>query len=244
MPEFVLGFAALANRLGQDTVGDPLQDQIQVDENYAVQMTTRGLLWFSQEANQAHFLPTTSEARQYRPEIFRDRGTTEGAFPSQPKGIVLHGTRGPGLPSTREQFDSTRGFATQTDLGWNATVGDDMVSIHFRADQWGFHARRASSHYIAFELAQPTKKDRISDAQVRAISWLIRAYVQPAWPNLKITVDNLPTHAEVENHGETGPNPDTGKLDGKDDVFPFEDVRADKLRARIAARLADRSWTV
>src|SRR4051794_17965999 len=85
MPEFVLGFKALADKLGPNVVGDPLQDQIQVDENYALQMTTLGLLWFSRGGNQAHFFRRAPKAELYKPHVFHDPGTAQGPFPVQPK---------------------------------------------------------------------------------------------------------------------------------------------------------------
>lgn len=103
------------------------------------------------------------------------------------------------------------------------------------AQVFGWNARAASSRYLAVEFAQGTVADAISDAQVRAFCWWMRSFALPAWPGLPLA---FPTHADVERSSETG------QRDGKSDVFPAGDARADELRARLMARLADQGWTV
>jgi len=58
MPEFVLGFKTLADQLGKDVVGEPLEDEHPwPDGTAAVQMTSKGLMWYSRGANKAAFIP-------------------------------------------------------------------------------------------------------------------------------------------------------------------------------------------
>jgi hypothetical protein len=116
--------------------------------------------------------------------------------------------------------------------GWNATIGDDEISIHMGANQWGWNARGCSDDYLAVEFAQPTVSHQISDAQVRAFCWFVRACRQ-TWPSL---TQYFPTHAELDG---TAPY---GIYDGKTDVFPRGDSRTAALRARILARLSDAGW--
>ena len=161
-----------------------------------------------------------------------------GRFTGTPKGVILHSSRsGAASKSCHEEFEGTAAWngANPDGLAWNATVGDDEIAIHLNPDEWGWNARRASSSYLAVEFAQPTAAQAVTDGQVRAFCWWLRARVLKQWPQL---ARNFPTHAEVEARGETG------QYDGKSDVFPLGDPRADALRARIAARLADESWSV
>jgi hypothetical protein len=58
MPEFVLGFKVLADQLGRDVVGEPLEDEHPwPDGTAAVQTTSKGLMWYSRAANKAAFIP-------------------------------------------------------------------------------------------------------------------------------------------------------------------------------------------
>lgn len=167
----------------------------------------------------------------YQPTIHRDPGTVAGKFTHVPSGIILHGSRsGIAGRSMQAEYDGTRRYAASgIELGWNLTCGHDAVSIHMAPDQWGWNSRAASRHYLAVELAQPTVHDSISDGQVRALVWWLQHEVWPRWPGMDF--HSLPTHAELEARGETG------AWDGKSDVWPVGDWRADALRAAIAARL-------
>lgn len=58
MPEFILGFRALADQLGAEIVGEPLEDEhYWPDGTTSVQMTSKGLMWYSKTANKAAFIP-------------------------------------------------------------------------------------------------------------------------------------------------------------------------------------------
>lgn len=175
------------------------------------------------------YLAAEEEPTVYMPRIDHDNGTVAGTFAGTPQGIILHGSRsGVAGRSVQAEYDGTRRYAASgIELGWSATVGDDAVSLHMRPRAWGWNARGASSHYLAVELAQPTVHDPITEGQVRALCWWIQQIVLPIWPTLDVT--HLPTHAELPE----------GQADGKTDCFPLGDARADELRARIAARLAD-----
>jgi hypothetical protein len=162
-----------------------------------------------------------------------------GVFAAPPRGIILHGSRSGRSQPVDLEFDGTRRYAVNepNGYGWSATVGEDAVSIHMAPDQWGWNARGASSHYLAVEFAQGTGSDPITDGQVRAFCWLVRAEWVPRWPALPI--DHLPTHAELDGTPIYG-----GQYDGKTDVFSRGARAADKLRDRIQARLADLRWAV
>jgi hypothetical protein len=154
-----------------------------------------------------------------------------------PKGVVLHGSRSGVNQSTKREFDGTRRWATvePDGLGWNVTVGDDEISIHMPVEDWGWHARACSSRYLSCEFAQGIESLDISDAQVRTFCWWMRRHVFNKWPALEV-VYIMPTHAEVEHWGETG------KIDGKTDVFSFGSSRTEELRNRIKARLRSNQW--
>jgi len=58
MAEFLFGFKDLADRLGAGVVGDPIEDEHYFpDGKTSLQQTTRGLMVYSKEGNQAGFLP-------------------------------------------------------------------------------------------------------------------------------------------------------------------------------------------
>lgn len=160
----------------------------------------------------------------YTPNIYSKPGAVAGRFSTMPQGVILHGSRSGRPQPTAAEFWGTANFATTTDLGWNATIGDDGVAFHIPPTQWGWNARGASSKYLATEFAQPTVNDPISDAQVNAFCfWFMES--RETWPALPLF---FPSHAELPE----------GKLDGKSDVFPVGDARADDLRARIRERLS------
>ena len=56
MPEYVLGFRELAERLGRDLVGEPLEDEERVAPWLAVQFTSQGMMVYSGRANRAGFV--------------------------------------------------------------------------------------------------------------------------------------------------------------------------------------------
>lgn len=153
-----------------------------------------------------------------------------GRFRGTPQGCILHGSRSGRSQPTHDEFVGTAAWAgsNPAGLGWSATIGSDEICVHMDVGQWGYNARSASSHYLAVEFAQPTVNDEISDGQVDAFCWWWLNEVEPVWPGI---ARNFPTHAEIEARGETGFH------DGKSDVYPAGDERADELRARILARL-------
>ena len=56
--EFVLGFKDLANRLGKDVVGTPVESEhYGPDGTTGIQTTTKGVMWYSKVGNQAGFIP-------------------------------------------------------------------------------------------------------------------------------------------------------------------------------------------
>lgn len=156
-------------------------------------------------------------------------------FSSEPKGFILHGSRSGNSSLTKEQeYQGCANWCLNNpdDLSWNATIGENKYAQHMSAGVWGWNARAASDNYIAVEFAQTTKNEPITDAQVDAFVAFVKDSVLLIWPNIPYV---LVTHAEVENTGETG------KRDGKDDVFPFGDPRAAELKKRILDKLPKRS---
>jgi hypothetical protein len=153
-----------------------------------------------------------------------------GHFRTTPAGCILHGSRSGRSQSTHAEFVGTSNWAgsNPAGLGWNATVGSDEICTHMDPNQWGHNARAASDNYLAIEFAQPTVADAIDDGQVRAFAWWWSEVVEAQWPGIG---RNFPTHAELETWGETGFH------DGKSDVYPAGDSRADELRSRILAAL-------
>ncbi len=171
--------------------------------------------------------PEPEAPAAYKPAEVTDRfGTHAGHFVAQPLGVILHGSRSGRPQSTNDEFWGTSNFAMVTELGWNATVGDDIVAVHLQADEWGWNARSASQRYLAVEFAQPTVNDAISDAQVRAFCHWFMDQGRHDWPRLPLV---FPTHAELPE----------GVADGKTDICPRGDPRANDLRARIHKRLRD-----
>lgn len=176
--------------------------------------------------------PAPANVARYRPTLHANPGTVGGAFGTTPAGTILHGSRSGrrwGMPT---EYDHCRSYAASgIELGWNLTVGEDAVSAHMPPDRWGWNARRASSRYLAVEFAQANLGDPITDGQVRAFCWWIVAVARKRWPGLPA---NFPTHAEVEQRGETG------AIDGKSDVEPFG---RHSVRDRVLARLASHGET-
>ncbi len=168
----------------------------------------------------------------YRPTVETGySGTVAGNFDSTPKGVILHGSRSGSLTnSTAQEYAGTAAFAGRGagGLGWNATIGDDVIALHMSYSAWGWNARGCSDDYLAVEFAQPTEASLISDAQVRAFAWFFQQArrVWPYLPNLFVT------HAELDGTTEYGPR------DGKTDVFRQSSAMTADLRNRIYARLA------
>ncbi len=56
-PQFQFGFKDLAGSLGEAVVGKPVEQEHPFGDNYNSQMTTKGLMVYSKEANQPGFIP-------------------------------------------------------------------------------------------------------------------------------------------------------------------------------------------
>ena len=154
-----------------------------------------------------------------------------GQFSTVPKGIILHGSRSgvSGNPKAREALGCSNWVNNNpSGMGWNATIGENEYYVHMPASMWGWNAFSASDDYLAVEFAQATVDEPITDAQVDAFVHYVKTQVFPIWPDIPLT---LKTHAEVEASGETV------QTSGKTDVFPYRDVRAEDLKARILKKL-------
>ncbi len=173
----------------------------------------------------------------YRPtQVLTMPGNTIARFSTMPKGVVLHGSRsGVVTNSIDQEFIGTANYAMNPShgLGWHITVGNDRVAEHIPPTHWGWHARAASSRYLAVEFAQPVEVVTVTDAQIRAFVWWLYTRVFPVWPNLSL---HMPTHHEVEISGETG------MIDGKTDCYRGNDPRLTVLRTKIVDRWLDTSW--
>lgn len=168
------------------------------------------------------------------PTVETVRGIAAGAFTAMPQGVILHGSRsGNAGNSTGREFDGTVNYVrngTNGETGWHVTVGDGRVALHLTPSEFGWHARAASRSYIGVEFAQAVEAHEISDAQVSAFAWYFQHVIRATWPGISL---HMPTHAEVERSGETG------RIDGKSDVFGYGSPRADELRARIRAAIGE-----
>ena len=157
-------------------------------------------------------------------------GHIAGRFQTQPKGVILHGSRsGSSKATLGQEFSGTAAWAQNSShqLGWNATIGPNAVAIHIEPQFWGWNARAASRVYLAVEFAQAVEDWEITNEQVKAFCWYFLQRLRDKWPTLPAY---FPTHAEVEKSGETG------IYDGKTDVFSSKE-RSDALRARINQEL-------
>lgn len=146
-------------------------------------------------------------------------------------GCILHGSRSGLSRPVDVEFQSTVNYVrngTDGVTGWNATGGNGEVSVHFDAGWYGWHARAASDEFLAFEFAQGTEANAITDAQVRGFAAWWTQEVEPRWPGI---TRHFPTHAEVEMAGLTG------ERDGKTDVFGVGNPASEELRSRIRAEL-------
>lgn len=125
-----------------------------------------------------------------------------------------------------DEFRATVSWAQNPShgLGWHATVGPLVLAVHMNPNRWGWNARGASRQWLAVEFAQATVQDGIDDEQVATFAWWFAHVARRYWPELPAV---FPTHAELPE----------GQQDGKSDVFPRGDLRADQLRERIRARL-------
>lgn len=184
--------------------------------------TTNDADWWQNDASKAATPAPAAVLREFR------QGVVAGKFASAPTSVILHGSRSGSGNNTEQEYQGTSNYAMNEPggLGWNATIGDGKYCMHMNMDQWGWNARGASQKYLGVEFAQATADLPISDAQVEAFCAFF-AEAKKTWPNLGT---DFPTHAELPE----------GIADGKSDVFPIHDPRADELRARIMARLGFR----
>jgi hypothetical protein len=149
-----------------------------------------------------------------------------GIFRTQPKGVILHGSRSGRAISRREEYEGTRNFARggANGLGWNITCGEDIYAVHLASGIWGWNAGEHSSVYLGCEFAQAVEIWDITDAQVRAFAHWIKGSVLVRWPDLDLrATDALPMHSELAQ----------GIRNGKSDVFFRGSARGTQLRARI-----------
>lgn len=161
----------------------------------------------------------------------------QGSLPPTPRGVIQHGSRSGRRISIQEEFESTDGWAANPSniLGWHATIGEGIISLHMPVRNWGWNAFQASTVYVAAEYAQPLEEYAISDLMVRTHNWWFARVVREAFPRIPL---HFPTHSEVEASGEIGHAPS-----GKTDAFSLGSPKADDLRARIVANLRD-EWGI
>ena len=161
------------------------------------------------------------------------RGNLVYARPAAPRGGLLHATASPTGKSVEDEYRGTVNFVRNGagGLGWDVTIGHDVLCEHAPdLSLWGYHARRASHVYMAAEFAKSAYGDqRITDGQIRAWCWWWVNRVLKRYPGTPLY---LPTHAEIDQRGETG------VYDGKVDIYPFGSRQAEDVRSRIKARLA------
>ena len=149
----------------------------------------------------------------------------------------MHGSRsGSTVPQTPQalhnEFVGTANYAVgQVDgLGWNATIGDDEISVHMAYSVWGWNARGASDDFLGVEFAQAREDWAVTDGQVRAFCWFFMQ-ARKVWPGLAMY---FPTHADLDGTPIYG-----GITDGKTDVFRKYSPESVALRGRIAQRFSD-----
>lgn len=152
------------------------------------------------------------------------RGNVAGTFAAQPLGVVLHSTRSGQDYNEAEEFSATVRYVRNgaAGLGWNVSIGPNVIATHIQPRQWGWHARSASSRWLAAEFAQSKLGGPISDEQVQAFCWWFRLVARAVWPDLPRT---FPNHSDLAE----------GKADGKSDPEP---AGQHSLRDRILAMLA------
>lgn len=148
-------------------------------------------------------------------------------------GVIFHGSRSgrAGNPLDAE-WQGTANYEVNNTLGlgWNATIGPGKVALHIPARQWGHNARAASDNYVAVEIAQPTVDTPLPPSVATALGDYIFDHVWPVWGE----VWHFPSHAEIEDWGETG------QQDGKTDLYPTGDERMNQFREMVYARLRER----
>jgi hypothetical protein len=147
-------------------------------------------------------------------------------------GVILHGSRSGrvGNPLANEgKGTASYEVNNSLGLGWNATAWPGHVAIHLPADQWGWNARNASDNYVAIEIAQPVESDPIGNVHI-AVADYIFDHVWPRWGE----VWHFPSHAELEDWGETGAN------DGKTDLYHTGAAEMNAFRDKVYARLNER----
>lgn len=161
-----------------------------------------------------------------RPTIHQVGGAVSGSFPQTPLGVILHGSRS-GHPKSIDQewrdttFNWVPGGAMAAGLGWNITVGNNVLGVHMTPRQWGYNAREHSDEWLAAEFAQGQLGGHISDEQIEAFCWWFVNVARVEWPNLPAV---FPNHSELA----------AGIRDGKTDV----ELRGQSTtRDRILARL-------
>lgn len=156
-----------------------------------------------------------SPLHSYKPTILHVGGNVEGTMTTQPKGILAHGTRSGNSSNTESQeFYGTLNFIRNgaAGLGWHATIGPNLLSIHMSAEQWAYNAREHSDKWIALEFAQPVLGAEISDASIKAGAYYIKHYALRSWPTLPMTIIH---HSELP----------AGIRDGKTDIFARQDTQ-------------------
>lgn len=149
---------------------------------------------------------------------------------TNPKGFIFHGSRSTVQKTILQEFYGTADYALITEFLFHDTIGPDRVAHHMDYRRWGWNARGASSHYVAFEFAQTGWNyiyEPIDDDMVEAAVWAIgqARLVHPTIPLYFVT------HADVDGTLEYG-----SVYDGKTDAFPRGDPRAADLKARVLKR--------
>lgn len=101
-------------------------------------------------------------------------------FAHPPQGIIFHSTRSGQSWDVNKEFEVTVNYVKNgaAGLGWNATIGNNVVAIHGPSDKWGWNARMHSRDYLAIEFAQAKLGDTITDAQIEAAAYYIKNYCQ------------------------------------------------------------------
>lgn len=85
MPDFVLGFREVAERLGSGVVGEPLEDEQRVSPSVAVQFTRKGVMVYSAVANRAGFVAFTERGDQVRAAATGDPISLVDRLPVEPR---------------------------------------------------------------------------------------------------------------------------------------------------------------
>jgi N-acetyl-anhydromuramyl-L-alanine amidase AmpD len=230
MPEFRLGFRALADRFGPDAVGEPVEDEGPIGEPYNAQMATKGFMIFSKQGNQAHF--------------FRGRSTVENAEPWRRVELITAGFRVPRSPRTIRAIvwhdmegllaDAVARFNTGVAGAHFAICRNGDIVLLCRPENIAFHAgtdgipgsetfgrtefwrtHNINPHSVGIEL-EGFVGDEYTEEQIEACialgRWLTRTFPIP----VEHTFDRIEghhAHSEISSQREDpGPN------------FPFERI--------------------